>query len=409
MSRAAKLVVLSLSVLVLCYVGLGYVLGKTTDDRTYRSLAVYSEVLQHIQQDYVEEPNLQKVTSGALHGLLESLDPLSSYLSPREYAEYKQKSQNAERGEVGAALSKRFGYVLVVSVLPGSPAQKAGLRSGDILEAIAGFTTREMSVGQAQILLGGGPGTAVKLEVVRRGRTEPQDVELIRQQLAPLHVLVDKVEGDIGYLHVPTLEAGRADEIREKLVQFERQGVRKLVLDLRDCALGDLSEGIAAARLFLPSGTIATLRGQTIARQDFAADPSKVVWKHPITVLISGSTSGAAEVLAEGIGGNHRGELVGERTFGSASEQKLIPLEDGAAVILTVANYDTPSGKPIAEDGVAPTVEVRVANEDQADTDEETPAISATEGSGLHTPSPDDPVFRKAIELLKGEARKAAA
>ncbi|HEX2713753.1 MAG TPA: PDZ domain-containing protein, partial [Candidatus Acidoferrales bacterium] len=168
MSRAAKLIVLSLSFLVVSYVGLGYVLGKTADDRTYRSLTVYGEVLQHIQQDYVEEPNLPLVTSGALHGLLESLDPMSSYLSPREYAEYKQKSQSAAKGEIGATLSKRFGYIVVVTTLPESPAQKAGLRSGDILEAIAGFTTREMSVGQAQILLAGAPGTAVKVSVVRR-------------------------------------------------------------------------------------------------------------------------------------------------------------------------------------------------------------------------------------------------
>ncbi len=408
MSRLAKLTVLSLSVVVVSYVALGYLLGKATDDRTYRSLTVYGEVLQHIQQDYVEDPNLQLVTSGALHGLLESLDPQSSYLSPREYAEYKQKSQNGARGEIGVALSKRFGYILVVSVLPDAPAQKAGLRSGDILEAIAGFTTREMSVGQAQILLAGEPGTAVKVAVVRRGRTEPQDVELMRAQLAPLHVLADKVEGDIAYLRAPTLEPGKANEIREKLVQFDRQGLRKLVLDLRDCARGDAAEAVAVARLFIPSGTIIALRGQTVARQDFAADPGKVVWKNPVTVLISGSTTGAAEVLAAGIAGNHRGDLVGERTYGSASEQKLILLDDGAALVLTVANYYAASGKPIAEDGVAPTVEVRAANEDLADTgDEETPSISA--GEPLRFPSPDDPVLRKAIELLKGEARKAAA
>jgi carboxyl-terminal processing protease len=410
MSRVAKLVVLSLSVVVLCYVGLGYVLGKTTDDRTYRSLTVYSEVLQHIQQDYVEEPNLALVTSGALHGLLESLDPLSSYLSPREYAEYKQKSQSAARGEVGVALSKRFGYIVVISVLPDSPAEKAGLHSGDILEAIAGFTTREMSVGQAQILLAGDPGTAVKGAVVRRGRTEPQDVDIVRAQLAPLHVLADKVEGDVAYLRVPTLEAGKTNEIREKLAQFERQGVHKLVLDLRDCAWGDASEGIAAARLFLPSGTIVTLRGQTLARQEFPADPSKVAWKYPMTVLISGSTIGAAEVLAAGIASNHRGDLVGERTAGGASEQKLIPLEDGAALVLTVANYYAAgANKSIVEDGVAPTAEVRAAGEDQTDIgDDETPAPAAG-APGLHLPSPDDPVLRKALELLKGEPRKAAA
>jgi carboxyl-terminal processing protease len=410
MSRLAKLIVISLSVLVLSYVALGYVLGKTNDDKTYRSLTVFGEVLQHIQQDYVEEPNLALVTSGALHGLLEALDPQSSYLSPREFAEYKRKSQNGARGEIGATLSKRFGYILVVSVLPDSPAQKVGLHSGDILEAIAGFTTREMSVGQAQILLAGDPGTAVKASVVRRGRTDPQDVEVVRVELPPTHVLADKIEGDVAYLRVPTFEPGKANEIREKLMQFDRQGTHKLVLDLRDCARGDASEAVAVARLFLSSGTISSLRGQTVSKQDFAADSSKVVWKYPMTVLISSSTTGAAEVLAAGIGGNRRGDLVGARTFGSASEQKLIPLEDGAALVLTIAEYYTPAGKAIPEDGVMPTVEVRTGSADQADLgDEEAPPSSSGQPHGSRGPSLDDPVLRKAIELLKGQARQAAA
>ncbi len=409
MSRLAKLVVLTLSLVVFSYVALGYVLGKTGEDKTYRSLTVYGEVLQHIQQDYVEEPNLPLVTSGALHGLLESLDPQSSYLSPREYADYKQKLQNPARGEIGATLSKRFGYVVVVSVLPDSPAHKAGLRSGDILEAIADFTTREMSVGQAQILLAGEPGTGVKVSVVRRGRTEPQDVDVVRAQLAPTHVLAEKLEEGIGYLRVPSLDPGKANEIREKLLQLDRQGTHKLVVDLRNCGRGEVSEAVAAARWFLPSGTIATLRGQVVARQEFVAEPAKVVWNYPMTVLISGSTSGAAEVLAASIGGNRRGEVVGTRTFGSASEQKLIPLEDGAALVLTIANYRTPAGKSIAEDGVSPTVEVRAASADesdeQADTrDEEGLPLAPSEPSA----SRDDPVLRKAIDLLKGEARKAA-
>src|SRR6266849_6405334 len=126
MSRLAKLIVLSLSLVVFSYVALGFVLGKT-EDKTYRSLTVFGEVLQHVQQDYVEEPNLPLVTAGALHGLLESLDPQSSYLSPREYAEFKKKSQGGAKGALGVVLSKRFGYIVVVSVLPESPAQKAGL------------------------------------------------------------------------------------------------------------------------------------------------------------------------------------------------------------------------------------------------------------------------------------------
>src|SRR3989449_6275639 len=185
--------------------------------------------------------------------LLESLDPQSSYLSPREYAEFKLKSRNGAKGEAGVTLSKRFGYIVVVAVLPDSPAQKAGLRYGDILEAIAGFTTREMSLGQAQILLAGDPGTAVKVAVVGRGRTEPREVELVRGPAALPPVLSEKPEPDIAYLRFSSLEPGKANEIREKLQQFDKQGIHKLVLDLRDCARGEVSEAVATARLFLNS------------------------------------------------------------------------------------------------------------------------------------------------------------
>jgi len=408
MSRFARIVVVALSVAVVSYVALGYVLGKTGDDKAYRSLTVYGEVLQHIQQDYVEEPNLQLVTSGALHGLLESLDPLSSYLSPREYAEYKQKSQKAVKGEVGAVLSKRFGYVIVVSVLPDGPAQKGGLRSGDILEAIAGFTTREMSVGQAQILLAGEPGSTVKVSVVRRGRTEPQEVELARAQLPAVHVVADKIDPDVAYVRMATLDAGKANELADKLAQFDRQGLHKLVLDLRGCAQGSAAEAVAAAQIFLPSGLITTLRGQTIKRQDFSADPAKVAWKYPVTVLISSSTSGAAEVLASALGGNKRAELVGERTYGSASEQRLIEIEGGAALFLTVANYFSPAGRNISDDGVTPTAEVRTGADDLADAGGGEDRV-APEPPANRAPAPaDDPVLRKALELLKGEVRKAA-
>ncbi len=152
MSRYAKIAVVSLSILIFSYIGLGYLLAKTDDDKAYRSLNVYGEVLQRVQEDYVDEPNLSNVTAGALHGLLESLDPFSGYLSPREYADYKEKQKSTVHAEIGATLAKRFGYVVVVSVLPDSPAEKAGLRSGDIVEEIADFTTREMSVGQANSL-----------------------------------------------------------------------------------------------------------------------------------------------------------------------------------------------------------------------------------------------------------------
>src|ERR1700687_2485075 len=181
MSRLARISVVTISVVIFLYVGLGYVLGKTNDDKSYRSLSVFGEVLQHIQEDYVDEPNMAVVTAGALHGLLESLDPLSGYLSPREYADYHDRMKTAQHGEAGMTVSKRFGYIVVVSVVPDGPADKATLRSGEILEAIGGFGTRDMSVGQANTLLQGAPGTVAKVAVVRRGKTEPPENSITRQ------------------------------------------------------------------------------------------------------------------------------------------------------------------------------------------------------------------------------------
>jgi carboxyl-terminal processing protease len=330
--------------------------------------------------------------------MMEALDPQSSYLSPREYAEYKKELQNGHRGEIGVVLSKRFGYIAIVSALPDGPARKAGLRSGDVLEAIAGYSTREMSVAQAQVLLAGEPGTAVKVSVISRrlgSGTQAEEVEIVRREVAMPAVLADRLEGEVGYIRVNALNAGKAADLRQKLQSFERQGLRKLVLDLRDCAAGETSEAIETARLFVPAGTLATLRGQTVAPKQFAADAEKVAWKHPFAVLISNATAGPGEVLAAALGGNpaafgSRPELVGERTFGTASEQKLIPLEDGAALILTVAKYFAPDGKVILEEGVSPTAEVR-ASADGSDED-------GPEGSS------DDPALKRALEILQGAA-----
>ena len=410
MNRTARIGVLCASVVIFCYAGLGHVLGRTPDDKAYKSLTVYSEVLQKIQQDYVDEPNLHLVTSGSLHGMLESLDPQSSYLTAREYTEYKQKQAANATGDAGLTLSKRFGYIIVVSVLPDSPAQKAGIHSGDIFESVAGFTTRDMSVGQAMNFLHGQPGTGVKVGVIRRGKADPDEVDLVREKLGVPKIIVEKVDPDILVLRLPSLDPGRADEIRSKLQEAEKQAIHKVILDLRECGRGPVSEAIAVARLFVPSGTLTTLRGQTVSTQVFSADPSKVVWKAPVSVLIDATTSGAAEVLAASMVANHRGEVVGERTFGMASEQKLISLDDGAALFLTVANYYNGDGKSILETGVVPSEVVRASAEDEADAgDDDSGSADAQKEPALPRPlSPEDPIFRKALELLKAPQKKAA-
>ena len=412
MSRASRIAVFSISVAIFCYAGLGHVLGRTPDDKAYKSLTVYGEVLQKIQQDYVDDPNMRTVTAGSLHGLMESLDAQSSYLTPREYEEYKKKMQNPATGETGLTLSKRYGYVIVLSVLPDSPGTKAGVRSGDIFESIGGFTTRDMSVGQALNLLNGQPGTGVKVAVIRRGKATPEDIDLVREKLITPKIIVQKTDPDILVLRFPSLDAGRTDEVRNRLLDAEKQGVHKVVLDLRECGRGPVSEAISMARLFVPSGMLTTLRGQTVSTQVFSADPKQVVWRGPVSVLIDVTTSGAAEVLASSIAANHRGDVVGERTFGMASEQKLVTLDDGSALILTVANYYNPGGKSILEEGVTPTEIVRAVAEDDSDTGDEEVApdtnIQKEPGLGPRPLTPEDPIFRRALELLKTPAKKAA-
>ncbi len=414
MNRKARFAIIAVSVAIFCYAGIGHVLGRTPDDKAYKSLTVYGEVLNKIQTDYVDEPNMHLVTAGALHGLLESLDAESSYLTPREFTEYKQKQQSSGTGETGLSLSKRFGYVIVISVLPDSPAEKAGIHSGDIFESVGGFTTRDMSVGQALNLLNGQVGTGVKVGVIRRGKADPDSIEIVREKLAPAKVVTQKADPDVLALRLTSLDPGRADDVRNRLLEAEKQGIHKVILDLRECGRGPTTEAVAVARLFIPNGTIATLRGQTVSPQTMSAEPSKVVWKGPVSVLIDGTTSGAAEVLASAFVANKRGDVVGERTFGLASEQKLITMDDGSALFLTVANYYNAAGKPILEDGVEPTEVVRAAADSDDDGDDDSSTTSTPSTSkpqyGPRPLSPEDQIYRKALDLLKnpGAAKKAA-
>ena len=404
MSSLAKKIVVALSVLVMAYVTTGYVMGRSSDDKAYRALTVYSEVLDKIQNQYVDDPNMHQVTSGALHGLLDSLDPQSAYLSPLEYKDYKERSATNAKGEAGLALTKRFGYVAVIAVLPDSPAQKIGLHLGDVLEKIAGFTTNQMAIDQAHLLLTGEPDSVVKLSVIRRGKAEPQDMELRLAKLAPPKLLEERLESDIDYLRVRSFSPGTARQIHDRLAQAEQKGAHKLILDLRDCATGDIQEGISTAQLFLSSGTITTLKGQTITPVVYSADPSKVAWTQPMTVLIGNGTAGPAEIVAAAVADDKRGTTIGERTYGTAAMQKLIQLDDGSALILTVANYFTPNGKEIPADGVVPNTEARPSADDIA------AALNDQNQPSGQVVSPDDPVIKKAIDILQGviPARKAA-
>src|SRR5437764_1205151 len=234
------------------------------------------EHLSRVRSEYVEEPNLPTVTDGALHGLLESLDSNSSYLNPEQYNDYKAHRSSA-KGDIGAAVSKRFGYASIVSVIPGGPADKAGLQDTDIIEAIENKSTREMSLAQIHSLLSGDPGSHLNLSVVRARRSEPQKVVVTRDVVTIPAVKEKTLDDGIVQIRVDALTKGKSSEIASKIKAVQKSGARKLILDLRDCADGEESEGIATASLFMNHGTITYLQGQKYPREAFNADPGKDV------------------------------------------------------------------------------------------------------------------------------------
>src|ERR1700683_2525649 len=402
MSMKIKAVVLVSSFAVLLFVvagslGLGGV-HASSNDGSYRQMQVYSEVLSRVQSEYVEDPNIPKVTDGALHGLVESLDANSSYLTPAAYKAYKAHKVEG-KGEIGATVSKRFGYADVVSVLPGSPAEKAGIEATDIFESIEGQSTRDMSLPEIRDALAGTPGSTVNVSVVRARKAEPQKMVITRDVVSIPPVSDKMLEDGIGYVKVDALTKGKAQEIAAKVKSLEKSGAKKLVLDLRNTSEGEESEGVATANLFLNHGTITYLQGQKFPREAFNADPAKAVTTLPVAVLVNKGTAGAAEIVAAAIMENARGDVVGDKTFGDGSVQKTIDLPDGGALILSVAKYYSPRGKAIQEPAITPTV--LVADEtDNVISDEDEPEPSATEPEAQPKNTQDDQL-RKAVEVLK--------
>ena len=406
MSNKTKAVVLfsSLAIVLFMAVGLSGV-HASSNDGGYRQLQVYSEVLSRVRSEYVEEPNIPLVTDGALHGLLESLDADSSYLTPAQYKEYKQHKTEA-RGETGAAVSKRFGYAAVVSVIPGSPADKAGLEGSDIIEAIEGKSTREMSLAEIHNLLSGQPGSNISVSVVRPRRAEPQKIVITRDVIAIPAVSEKMLPDSIGVIKVDAFTKGKAQEIASHIKSLQKAGAKKLILDVRNSAEGDESEGIATANLFLNHGTLSYVQGQKYPREAFNADPQKAITSLPLVVLVNRGTAGAAETVAAAVLENARGDVIGDKTFGEGSIQKLIEIPDGSALILSIAKYYSPGGKAIQDSAVTPNIVVADNNDDAVLPDEDQDSAPADDNTKVKTPQPDDQL-QKAIQVLKSRETKS--
>ncbi len=422
MPKISKILLLAVSVVLVLVVFLGVNsngVSAATDgqDGAYNQMKVYAEVLRHIQSDYVTDPNIPAVTNGALRGLLESLDADSSYLTPEDYKIYKL--DKGGKAQAGINVSKRFGYATVVSVVPGSPADHAGLVDGDILEAIEGQDTRNISLAMIERLLEGAPGSTLTVGVVgHSGKAEPDKITMTRVATTVPAVVdylpppVDQMyeNTSILYLKPEILDHDHVQQVEAKLKGMQKAGNKKVLLDLRDASAGDMAEATRLANFFLKDGTIATLEGQKFPKEVFTADKEKAInITAPVVVLVNRGTAGPAELVAAALMDNKRAEVVGEKTFGEGTQQKTFELADGAALILSVAKYESPSGKKLQDDGVTPEVLLASAADDQADVDDETPVAAATTPAATSvTPkkvAPQvDEQLTKALDILKGKA-----
>jgi carboxyl-terminal processing protease len=413
MPKNVKISLLALSVAIVVSVFLGVnaygvrAAGDPGQEGAYRQVNVYGEVLQHIQSDYVEVPNIPSVTNGALRGLLESLDADSSYLTPADYREYK--SDKGGKAQVGLNVSKRFGYATIISVVPGSPADKANLNDGDIVEAIGTSTgqmkdTRDLSLAMIQLLLEGAPGSELQLAVIRPRKADPEKVILNRVVVSVPPVEETMYENSsILYLKPMLLDHDHVQQVEAKLKSMNKTGSKKVLLDLRDVSAGDMQEAVRLANFFVSSGTIATLQGQKFPTQTFTADASKAIDPAgPLVVLVNRGTSGPAELVAGAILDDKRGDLVGEKTFGEGSQQKTFELPNGGAVILSVAKYASPSGKHYEDDAVTPQTLVASSQDDLGGDDQEAAPAKGTPVA-KHPAVEVDDQLNKALEMLKAK------
>ena len=357
MSSRTRLIVISISAQVIVFAIVGGLLGRVmAREDTYQHLKIFDDVVSLITSNYVEDVNVDKVMHGAMHGLAEGLDPDSAYLSPDEV---KQVEAGAAlpAGDVGLELTRQY-YLRVVAARDNSPAAKAGLRTGDYLRAINDTPTREMSVWEGARALRGAPGSKVALTIIRGNAADPHIVELTREVPPVVEVSGRIAAPGVGYVRIASVGPKAADQTKTEVAELARNGAAKLIVDVRRTSGGALDNGVALARLFVRTGTLAMREAKGGQRETIPAAPGDGGITLPTIVLIDTGTSGAAELFASALNGNQRADLVGERTIGRAGVQKLIKLPDGSGLWLTTQRYLTPEGSPLHEKGLDPTVAV---------------------------------------------------
>ena len=353
MSKKKTVFLLISVVLVFSLIG-GALFGQATQrNNVFRYLSIFTEVFDLVRNNYVEQVSSDQLMDGAFSGVTDAIDEFSYYVPPTQMAAYRTFVDTEDNG-IGVVVTKRFGYAYVISSVPGSPAAKAGIERGDFIEKIEGKPTQRMAVWQVRNALRS--GKSVEVQVLRGGQTKRDDFTIQQVNYHPLAITTQQF-GTIAYIKIPFFEKGTAAQLKSALDNVRKTGSRKLIIDLRGNAGGDVDEAINGADELLTSGLITSLEGRHVDAKRWQADRN-TDYDGDLEVLTDNSTASGAEVFAAAIHGNGRGKIVGVSTYGKSIVQKFIALPSGGGVFMTVGHYTTPELKPIKEGGVKPDVVV---------------------------------------------------
>jgi len=431
MTYRGKFLIAVLSAAITFYAFFGIVMGWFSTQAQQpindpgAQMRIFESVLQHIQNDYVDEPDLQKVRAGALRGLAYGLDPYSSYLTAEQVKEFQAQGSDNKVG-IGAAFSQYSSYLYVLSVMKGSPADKAGLKAGDIIEYIDTKATRDISLYDAKKMIQGVTGSKLKLRVLRTN-SKPATISVTRGKYDIPAVKADLKNGSVGVVKVFSLDKGQGEKVRAQIQSLKDKGISKIILDLRNAAIGDIEEGVAVANAFIKEGDIAQVIGrENKATNTYKADAAKHIFDGEVVAIIDLGTAGAGEIVASALLENKRGEVVGERSFGAGTQQQLFTLRGGDGLLLTTAKWASGSGKSFlaakrSESGVKPSIEVKrpdtpepIEVAELVENKEEDPSNPNStdrpeETTKKQKPAREDIQMKKALEVIQGKAKAAGA
>jgi carboxyl-terminal processing protease len=386
-----RIAFLSLSAALLVLLVSGALFGQQSQrTNIYRYLSIFSEVLDLVRSSYVDQVSSDQLMDGAFSGVTDAIDEFSYYVPPAQMNAYKAFVDVDDNG-VGLVVTKRFGYAYVISAVEGSPAAKAGVERGDFIERINGEATTRLAVWQVRNALRG--DRPARLQILRNGQTRREEIVLSRADFHPVP-LQKKEFGDVAYIGIPYFEKNTAAELREALQDVHKRGVKKLLIDLRGNAGGDVEQAIAAADELLAGGVITAQEGRKVQAKTWQAD-RETAYDGEVKLLTDTSTAGGGELFAAAVRDNNRGKIVGVTTYGKSVVQRFIPLPSGGGVHMTVAYYTTPDLKPIKERGIRPDVTVDLSAQYLPDDNEQKPDQPK-----------DDLILKKALALF-GESEAA--